>query len=275
MPKEPPFTMIPHSLVDRMAEFSPAAFNVAIFIARQTIGCQGRIVRLSYRGIRRATGIKSDATIAKALQELIRSDVILAIHDSQHQTISYQWTWATSSKNEEVTSTDYGEASTDIEVASLATSSKNEGVTSSNFEDMNKERSSKERESPPPSPPRNGTARVNPSAVGGEGGTLVEVLMNDYGVQSVEVAREITELGVDEETLTTSIDNLLTAGVPLGRILNRLRSRPPTHGRPYPVPKGTKHASIPHVSAVPWREGTDPDDTEWFTGGNGTQLPGV
>lgn len=102
---------------------------------------------------------------------------------------------------------------------------------------------SESHESPSPTTPR---ANRTPDRA-------VVVMMYDKGFTSSSAINAIARLGVDRETIATSIDNLRADGwKDNGRIMRRLQEHPPEPGLPYPRARAPARAS-PELPAPPER----------------------
>ena len=76
----PNFTQVPNRFIDEhMASMSGAAAKIMVAICRKTIGWHKQTDRISFSQLRELTGISSNTTIRKGLDELIETGLINAI----------------------------------------------------------------------------------------------------------------------------------------------------------------------------------------------------
>lgn len=101
-------------------------------------------------------------------------------------------------------------------------------------------------------------ALKNDDQNGAGGGDEIVMLLDEYNIgASDSIAQLYREQypNIDAATIRQSVENLLADQVPKGKIVNRLRNRPPEPGRPYQRSRASPRTGMP----IPTKPNTPPD----------------
>lgn len=218
-----------------------AELRVVMAIARQTFGWHKKRDKISLTQLERLTGMSRQGVV-NGLEFGIKRGLIERTPDPDDRRggIWYRLLVNDVDQSTALTSLNNGLVREDDQSTSLTSSSQRGRPELVNDVDTQKKESKEKKETPTPPAP---AAKHN-----GVGGGEIATLLDEYNIgASDSIAQQYQQQcpDVDAATIRQSIENLLADGVPKGKIVNRLRNRPPDPGKPYQRSRTAPKAGIP------------------------------
>ena len=241
----PNYTQVPNAIFELMADkdagLTEKELKVLLAIARKTFGWHKKRDKISLTQLEQLTSLSRPSVVA-GLESAIERGIIRRTPDSNDKRggVFYELIVEDIDPSAQLTSKDFELVNNSNQLKELTRTSKDfEPELVKNLNTQKKEKETIKETPTPPAP----VEKHN-----GAGGDEIALLLDEYNIgASDSIAQLYREQypNIDVATVRQSVENLLADQVPKGKIVNRLRNRPPEPGRPYQRSRASPRTGIP------------------------------